>query len=91
MNGDIIVLFWVDDCIFYSNTDSAIDKLINDLKEEFLLDKEEDTAGLLGLQIDRIKPGTFILTQTGLIERMLVLMELEDFNPKLTQEDKIPL
>ena len=36
-NGDIMILFWVDDCIFYANTDSAIDKLIGDLKDEFLL------------------------------------------------------
>ena len=48
-------------------------------------------AGFLGLQIDRTKPGTVVLTQTGLIERILVLMELETCNPKFTPADKIPL
>ena len=33
MNGDFMVLVWVDDCIFYSNTASAIYKLIDGLKE----------------------------------------------------------
>ena len=91
MNGDIMVLFWVDDCIFYSNVDSAIERLIDDLKEEFLLEKEEDMAGFLGLQIDRSKPGTVVLTQTGLIERILVLMDLETCNAKFIPVDKIPL
>ena len=91
MNGDIMVLFWVDDCIFYSNTNSAIDKLIDNLKDEFLLEKEEDMAGFLGLQIDRTTPGTVVLTQTGLINRILVLMEMETCNPKYTPADKIPL
>ena len=90
-SGDIMVLFWVDDCIFYSDTDKAIDKLIGDMKDEFLLEKEEDMAGFLGLQIDRTTKGTVVLTQTGLIDRILVLMELEDCNPKFTPADKLPL
>lgn len=48
-NGNIMVLFGVDDCIFYSKDSTSIDKLLDDLKEEFLLDEEEDMAGFLGL------------------------------------------
>ena len=61
-NGNIMVLFWVDDCIFYSKNDTSIDILINNLKEEFLFEKEEDMPGYLGLQIDRAKSGTVTLT-----------------------------
>ena len=86
-----MVLFWVDDCIFYSKTDEAIFKLIKDLKDVFLLEKEEDLAGFLCLQIDRTTKGTVVLTQTGLIDRILVLMELEDCNIKHTPADKLPL
>ena len=91
MNGDIMILFWVDDCVFYPNTNSAIDKLIDNLKEEILSEKEEDMAEFLGLQIDRTTPGTVVLTQTGLIEKILALMELETCNPKYTPVDKVPL
>jgi len=86
-----MVLFWVDDCIFYSKTDEAIDKLIKDLKDEFLLEKEQDMAGFLGLQIDRTTKVTVVLTQTGLIDIIIILMELEDCNIKHTPVDKLPL
>ena len=45
-NGETIVLFWVDDCIFYSMTKKAIDKIILSLTDEFLLGREEDMVGL---------------------------------------------
>ena len=46
-------MFLVDDCMLYSKEDSKIQKLIDNLKEELLLEKEEDMAGLLGLFIDK--------------------------------------
>ena len=56
-NGTITVLFWVDDAIFYSKSDTPIQNLILDLKDEFLLKKEADMAGLLGLKIDYTTEG----------------------------------
>ena len=44
-NEETIILFWVDDCIFYSKTSKKIDGLILSLKDELLLEREEDTAG----------------------------------------------
>ena len=79
-----MMLFWVDDCIFYSKSDSSIDSLIKNIKEEFLLEKEEDMVEFLGLQIDRSKSRTVTLTQTG-------LMEIWYCNPKFTLADKVPL
>ena len=84
----MIVLFWIDDCIFYSQKKYSIDKLIVDLKDDFLLEKEEDMAGFLSLQIDRSNKGTVILTQTGLINRILAVMEMQDSNPRYTPVDK---
>ena len=37
----MIVLFWVDNYICYSQNDSSIDKLIVDLKDDFLLEKRK--------------------------------------------------
>ena len=48
-----MVLFWVDDTIFYAKDSSSINAIISDLKHEFLLEREEDMAGFLGLSISR--------------------------------------
>lgn len=39
-SGDIIVLFWVDNCTFYSTSTGNIDKTIESLKHKFLLERE---------------------------------------------------
>lgn len=36
-NGEVLVLLWVDDCIFYSRSKVKIGKIIESLKDEFLL------------------------------------------------------
>ena len=60
----------MDDCIFYAKDSAAIDKVIDSLKDGFLLEKEDDMAGSLGLSILRDeKNGTFTLTQEGLTDR----------------------
>ena len=51
INGETIVLFLVDDCTFYSKTKKFIDKIILSLKDEFLLEREEDMVGFLGIKI----------------------------------------
>ena len=50
-----MILFWVNDFIFYSKENKITDNVITSLKDEFLLEREEDVAGFLGLQIDRDK------------------------------------
>ena len=91
-NGETFVLFWVDDCIFYSKTQSLIDKVILSLKDEFLLEREEDMAGFLGINISRdANNKSLSMTQTGLIERILTAMDMEDCNLKYTPAEKDPL
>ena len=89
MDGNVIVLFWVDDCIFYSKNKRPIDALILDLKDIFLLEKESVMDGFLGLKIDISMEGKVVLSQTGLIERTLSIMNMIDFNLKYTPADKI--
>jgi hypothetical protein len=45
-----MVLFWVDDCIFYAKDNTSINAIISSLKDEYLLEREEDMAGFLGLE-----------------------------------------
>ena len=56
--------------MFYAKDNASIDTIISSLKDEFLLEREEDMAGFLGLNISR-KDGTITLTQTGLIDDIL--------------------
>ena len=87
-----MVLFWVDDCIFYAKEHNSIDTIISSLKDKFLLEREEDMAGFLGLKITRdAEKGTFTLLQTGLIDKILVATQLDECNLKYTHADKIPL
>ena len=66
--------------------------MIDSLKDDILLEKEDDMAGFLGLSIHRDTLNrTVTLTQEGLIDHILHTMQLEDYNPNFTPADKIPL
>ena len=82
----------MDDCICYSKTQKFIDKVILSLKDKFLLEREEDMAGFLGINISRDKANNSLtMTQTGLIKRILAAMDMEDCNMKYTPAEKDPL
>ena len=60
------------------------------MKNGFLLKKEEDLAGFLGIQIKHNKQNNkTILAQTGPIDQILEAMHTTDYNPKYTPTDKI--
>ena len=48
-NGTVVIFFWVVDCILYSKEPKAIYKVIDSLKDGYLLEKEEAVAGFLGI------------------------------------------
>ena len=39
-NGEIMVLFWVDDCMFHTKYGASINAIIYSLKDDFLLERE---------------------------------------------------
>ena len=91
-NGEIMVLFWVEDCIFYAKDNVSINAIISSLKDECLLEREEDMAGFLGLEVTRNEDkGTITLVQTGLIDKILVATQMEECNIKFTPADKVPM
>ena len=88
-NVTVIVLFWVDDCIFYSKDTKYIDDMIYNLKDIFLLEREEDVARFIGLKFDRDnEKGNIALTQTGLINMILDATGMDDSNPKYISVEK---
>ena len=87
-----MVLFQADDYIFYATDTTMINNVIDSLKDKFLLEREEDMARFLGLQIERDKSdGTVTLTQSGLIGKFCEAMEMENSNLKYDPADKTTL
>ena len=76
-----MILFWMDDAIFFAKSKKSIDDVILSLKDIFLLEREEDMAEFLGINISRSKDGNkdiITMTQTGLIDRILRAMDMLD-------------
>jgi hypothetical protein len=75
---DIVVIVYVDDLLLYARDDSTIDSLISKLKKDDIwIRKEESTEGYLGVDISDCKSdGSFTLTQTGLIKRVISALGL---------------
>ena len=84
-----MLLFWVDNCIFYSKIAQSFNYLILSLEDSFLLEREEDMTGTIGLQADCSQQGTITLNQAGLTDRVLDMMQLADSNLKFTIENHL--
>ena len=58
----LILLIYVDDCLFFGSEGDLIDKEIQDLEKEFNLRDEGDVGAFLGINISRLKDGRFQLS-----------------------------
>ena len=78
IGSNIIVIVYVDDILLYARDMSTIDTLIAQLKKgKIWIRKEGSTEGFLGVDIsDRKDDGSFTLTQTGLIKRVIEALGL---------------
>lgn len=85
----------MDDCLFFARDASAIDRVIDDLQRPnptaFKLKVESDVAGFLGILTKKQDDGSIELLQTGLINRILKMMGLEDASVKWTPAETTPL
>ena len=55
------------------------------------LNVEDDVAGFFGVHIDHTYDGCITLTQTGIIDHIMLATHLEDANPKKIPSPKEPL
>lgn len=70
--GNLIFIVYVDDGIFFSPDDSAINKAIKDLSEAgFDVDDQGDVSDYVGVHIDQLGDGSFKLTQPHLIKQVI--------------------
>jgi len=67
----------VDDCLFFAETYEVIDEAVQQLRDaELDLNVEEDVAGFLGISMENQPSGSIKLTQKGLIDRTLTVLDL---------------
>jgi hypothetical protein len=80
-----ICLTYVDDCLFFAPHQDDIDATLVRLKGADLdFNVESDVAGFLGVLLTELDDGKIELTQTGLTDRIISSMGLDDANPKET-------
>jgi hypothetical protein len=94
-NDKVMVICYVDDCIFLAKEKSDIDDLIDSLRNPkddnlspFMLNEEEDYAGFLEIDIRPSKnvESAIELLQLGLIDQILSVLGLDGDNAKIRQE-----
>jgi hypothetical protein len=75
----MLCLCYVDDCLFLSDSEEDIYAMLEALRSEHLkLKVESDVAGYLGVDLHHRKDGSIELLQTGLIDRILDALHLND-------------
>jgi hypothetical protein len=77
ISNDIICLIYVDDALLFYKDKESINALVNKMKQEGMLFREEESvAGYLGVHIDRRDDGTIHLTQKGLADKIVDSLHL---------------
>ena len=87
----IVVLVYVDDCLFFGKSGQALDDLIADLKTEFDLTHEGNVGAFLGIDITTLPDGRFELQQQGLIDKVLTETGMHNAAPVRTPAIATPL
>ena len=86
----VVCVVYVDDCLFFSKDQKDIDDCIKRIQDTGMdLGVEADAAGFLGISIQRTDKGVE-LTQSGLIDRVVTALGLDDANHKLSAAPKKP-
>lgn len=84
-NNGILVVVYVDDLIFAGKDAAAIDSLISDLHSDSEFTDEGELSAFLGITVSRDRAAKqFTLSQTGLTDRIIAALGLDDANPKWT-------
>ncbi len=89
----MVVLCYVDDCLFFGPNLKDIDQIITNLQNQGLaLTVEDDDAyAFLGVDVKPSKDGGYIMTQEGLIAKILKAVGMEECNTKATPAGMTPL
>ena len=79
ISKDVIVRIYIDDALYFYKDELAISDLKGKMVDKGILLREEDgVASYLGVQIERKKDSSIVLTQPGLAERIVDVLHLND-------------
>jgi hypothetical protein len=85
---DCIIINWVDDQLLLTKDPAVALEIVEAMcKASLILDVESDSGSIANyrrIQIQEEDDGTLLLTQSGLIHRILEAMDLKNANPKDT-------
>jgi hypothetical protein len=87
-NGQLIILFWVDDIILASNNMTLIDDMKRDLGERFKMDDRGELRWFLGIDFKHLQDGSIVMSQERYIESIIHRSKLQDCNPVDTPAEK---
>ena len=86
----MVVIIWVDDCLFFHRNKEEIHKVINELGKTMPLTKEENITAFLGIDI-KLEGAKYHLTQPRLIERCIEAVNMKDANLAKTPAQTTPV
>ena len=86
----MVVIIWVDDCLFFHKDKREIHKVIDELGKTMPLTKEENITAFLGIEIKQ-EGSKYSLTQPRLIERCIEAVKMVDANSAKTPAQTTPL
>jgi hypothetical protein len=83
MSDKVICIIYVDDTLLFAKTMEDISDVLAIISKKIKLEEEDDVAGFLGVHIARDeKKGEILLTQTGLIDRIIEALQCDQLPPK---------
>jgi len=92
LRDDAMIVLYVDDAGIAAIDIAVIDKIIDDLLEQgFELTREGSFAEFLGIKFTSEDANTIVLTQRGLVQKILEATCLQDSNPNRTPTTQLAL
>jgi hypothetical protein len=89
----VIILTYVDDCLFFAKEKQQIDKVLEAIRTssglQFTI--EDDAFTFLGVKLKHHDDGTVEFLQQSLIKKILASCKLTDCNTKATPANQTPL
>ena len=82
-----IMIIWVDNILFFSNSDARNDQIKADLKLKFEVNMIGNPSMILGIKLIQ-KPNQITLSQTHFLDLLLKKFGLEPANPVTTSRPK---
>ena len=82
------ILFWVDDILIAGKTEQAINKLEEKLEKRFNMDDRGELRWFLGIDFNRLKDGSYQMSQERYTDELLKKFNMSDCNPVKTPAEK---